>query len=272
MPAASVARRIERLEAAARTHQAHTALGPDVLTDPAALARAAGLDPDPWQEQVLRSQAQTLLICCSRQAGKSTMVAVLIVFLLLQAEKMVVIVSPSERQSKELVRKVLTVWRKIGRPVAHVSVTRTSLELANHSRLEAFPASSDTIRGVSAVDLLVADEAAMVPDDLYNSVTPMLAVSNGRLLAPSTPKGKRGWWYGLWATPAADDPDIERFLVPATAIPRISAAFLARERKRIGPWWYGQEYECRFQDQQSQAFTSEEVMAAFKEEVEVWAL
>jgi hypothetical protein len=37
-----------------------------------------------------------------------------------------------------------------------------------------------TIRGFSAATLIVEDEAARVPDDLYFSVRPMLAVSGGR--------------------------------------------------------------------------------------------
>ena len=39
----------------------------------------------------------------------------------------------------------------------------------------------------SGVTLLVIDEAARVPDALYFSVRPMLAVSRGRLVALSTP-------------------------------------------------------------------------------------
>ena len=50
----------------------------------------------------------------------------------------------------------------------------------------------------SGVDLLILDEASRVPDDLYRSVRPMLAVSRGRLLALSTPFGQRGWFYEEW--------------------------------------------------------------------------
>jgi hypothetical protein len=43
--------------------------------------------------------------------------------------------------------------------------------------------------------LVIVDEAARVPDDLYRAVRPMLAVSQGRLIALSTPFGQRGWFY-----------------------------------------------------------------------------
>jgi hypothetical protein len=255
---ARITARLDRLEAAAR---------PPAPADPVTLAARVGLVLDPWQARVMASRAQTLLLCCGRQVGKSTVVALLIVAMLLEAERTVVIISPSERQSKELLRRVLTLWRKLGRPVAHTSVTRTSLELVNYSRLEALPSNEDTVRGISAVDLLVAEEAALVPDGLYGSVSPMLAVSNGRLVAPSTPRGKRGWWHGLWSMRPADDPDIERVEVPATLCPRISARFLERERRRIGHWWYSQEYECRFSESGEGLISYEDAMASISDAV-----
>jgi hypothetical protein len=237
--------------------------------NPEALAARAGLVPDPWQLRVLRSSAQTMLINCSRQAGKSTTVALLIVSMLLQPAKTVVITAPAERQSKELYRKVLNFWRRLERPVGHAVVNRTSLELVNESRLIALPGSPDTIRGFSSVDLLVADEAALIPDDLYNAVTPMLAVSNGRLVALSTPSGKRGWWYNLWILRPDEDPDIERVEAHASEIPRISAAFLARERRRLGSQRYDQEYDCQFLDDERQAFRTVDIEAA-QVEMETW--
>ena len=237
--------------------------------NPRAIAAAGGLVTlDPWQERVLDSRAPTLLINCSRQAGKSTIVAVLIVAELLLAERTIVIVAPTERQSKLLYRKVLAFWRKLGRPIAHVAINRTSLELVNGTILYVLPGNPDTVRGISDVHLLVADEAAIVPDELHAAVTPMLAVSRGRLLAPSTPKGKRGWWYGLFSMDPAEDPSIERVTAKASEIPRLPADFLARE-KRTNPL-YDQEFDNAFIDQESQAFRSEDIEAAQVEDIETW--
>src|SRR5438045_3435420 len=47
--------------------------------DPVLLAEQAGLVPDPWQAQVLRSTAARVLLLCSRQAGKSTITSILAV-------------------------------------------------------------------------------------------------------------------------------------------------------------------------------------------------
>src|SRR5207244_3774051 len=94
------------------------------------------------------------------------------------------------------------------------------------------------------VGLLIIDEAARVPDDLYRAVRPMLAVSGGRMICLSTPYGKRGFFYDAWAQGGADWLRIE---VPAERIPRIPPEFLEEERRAIGDSWYRQEYCCSFE-------------------------
>jgi len=172
------------------------------------------------------------------------------------------------RQSQELFRKVLSVYRALDRPVPAEAETKLSLELENGSRIVSLPGKESTVRGFSAVALLICDEAARVPDDLYFSVRPMLAVSGGRLIALSTPFGTRGWWFEAWRS---SEP-WERFEVPASECPRISAAFLEEERRNLGEWWFRQEYLCEFLDAETQAFRREDVEKAFTSEVETWQL
>jgi hypothetical protein len=241
--------------------------------DPAALARTAGVDPDPWQAQVLRSDSSRLLLNCSRQSGKSTTVATLAVHTALyDAGALVLLVSPTLRQSGELFKKATTAYRALGRPVPAESESALQLALDNGSRIVSLPGKEGTIRGYSGVRLLAIDEAAWVPNDLYTALRPMLAVSQGRLIAMSTPHGTRGWWYEAWRAAETGREVWERLEVPAAQCPRIPAAFLEEERSTMGEWWYGQEYECQFLDAQSQAFTREEVDTAFSEEVQPWVL
>ena len=43
--------------------------------DPVAFSRHIGIDPDPWQAEVLRYEGKRLLLNCCRQSGKSTTTA-----------------------------------------------------------------------------------------------------------------------------------------------------------------------------------------------------
>lgn len=237
--------------------------------DPVAFARAAGIEPDPWQADVLHSSASRLLLNCSRQSGKSTTTSVLAVHTALyDPGALVLLLSPSLRQSQELFKKCIAVYRGAGRPVSPSAESAMRLELDNGSRIVSLPGTETSIRGYSAVRLLIVDEAARVEDGLYLSVRPMLAVSAGRLIGLSTPFGSRGWWYEAWrgAEPW------ERYLVPAAMCPRIPAAFLAEERRNMSEYWFTQEYECKFMEGQTSMFTREEIDAAYTEEVDTWAL
>ena len=57
------------------------------------------------------------------------------------------------------------------------------MELANGSRIISLPGSEKTVRGYSAVSLVIMDEAARVPDELLQAVRPMLATTSGRFIA-----------------------------------------------------------------------------------------
>jgi len=238
--------------------------------DPVLLAAQVGLVPDPWQADVLRSTASRLLLNCSRQSGKSTITSVLAVHTALyEAGSLVLLLSPSLRQSGELFKKCIATYKDLGRPVVPESETALTLTLDNGSRIVSLPGSKDgNIRGYSGVNLLVIDEAAWVAESLYMSVRPMLAVSGGRMLALSTPHGTRGWFYEAWR---GVEP-WERYEVAAPLCPRISEEFLAEERRNMGEWWYDQEYMCQFSEAETQAFRREDVERAFREDIDVWDL
>src|SRR5919202_743578 len=143
--------------------------------------RNLGLEPDPWQLEVLESTHPRLLLNCCRQAGKSTTVALVgLAQALVVPYSRVLLLSRSFRQSSELFRIVLDFHRRLGRPLLRRG-TAEELELENHSRVVCLPCREDTIRGFSRVSLLIIDEAARVPDELYRAVRPMLAVSGGGL-------------------------------------------------------------------------------------------
>lgn len=239
--------------------------------DPVVFACRAGVQPDPWQADVLRSGANRMLLNCSRQSGKSTTTALLGLHTATYTpDSLVLILSPSLRQSAEFFRTLAKLHAATGATIPARAESALRLELENGSRVISLPASESTIRGYAGVRLLLIDEASRVEDDLYASVRPMLATTNGRLVALSTPYGKRGWWSDAWHAPAQSWKRVE---VPAPHCPRISAAFLEEEREGMGDWWFRQEYLCEFVDAESAAFRTEDIeRAQIHEGVETWAI
>src|SRR5262245_57575498 len=228
--------------------------------DPARLMTAAGMQPDPWQTRLLRCPSARTLLLCSRQTGKSTVAAALALrTALLEPASLVLLLSPTLRQSGELFKdKVLRLYNVLGRPVPTTQESALTMQLANGSRVVSLPGDEGTVRGYSGVSLLVIDEAARVPDELYRSVRPMLAVSGGRLVCLSTPWGKRGWFY----EECTGTGDWERVCITADQCPRITPEFLAEERQSLGDRYYRQEYFCSFEDVIDAVFAEADIVAA----------
>jgi hypothetical protein len=228
--------------------------------DPVQLAERAGIAADPWQADVLRSTAPCLALNCCRQAGKSLMAAILAVHTVVYTPaSLVLVLSPSLRQSQELFRKCLDTYYASGRPVPAGATSALRLELANDSRIISLPGVEETVRGYSNVRLLICDEAARIEDPLYQACRPMLATSQGRLVALSTPAGKRGWWYREWVDGGER---WERYEVPATQCPRISPQFLEEERQSLGAQVFASEYGCEFSDVLTQVFATADIERA----------
>lgn len=234
--------------------------------DPVLLMRRLGLEADAWQSDLLRSDAERMLLLCSRQAGKTTAAAILGLHqALYRAPALVLLASPALRQAQELFRALVGFYGRLGEgavPTEAESALR--LELTNGSRVVALPGIEQTVRGYSGVSLVILDEAARIDDALYDALAPALAVSRGRIILLSTPFGKRGVFHRLWTE---GGPEWYRVKITAAECPRIPAAFL-EEQKRIMPRWaFEQEFQCIFHDDALAAFAFADVQAALSAEV-----
>ena len=232
--------------------------------DPCLIAHDVGITPDQWQADLLALTALRLLLLCARQTGKTTTTGIIALgTALYKPASLTLILSPSQRQSAEMHRTVMAMHSRLkGAPeLKSDSVLRA--EFANGSRIIALPGTEKTVRGYAAADLVIIDEAARVEDDLIAAVRPMLATSNGRLIALTTPAGKRGWFFDAWHGTG----DWHRVKVSVDQCPRISKEFLADELKELGAQRYSEEYGLEFRDNDEAVFPLAVIQAAFTSEV-----
>jgi hypothetical protein len=231
-----------------------------IALDRVEFARSCGLEPDPWQAQLLASDHQRVIMMISRQAGKSCMAALLALHrALYYPDSLILLLAPALRQSQELYGKVRHFYGEIAGAPETVQETSLTMRLENGSRIISLPGNEKNIRGYSGASLLIVDEAARVEDALYYSIRPMLAVSGGRLILLSTPYGKRGAFYDEWT----GEESWERYEVNAHQVPRISEEFLEEERRTLGEWWWNQEYMNVFGDTLFQIFSTETIEQLF---------
>ena len=157
--------------------------------DPASFCeKVLEFKPTAYQKKLLQDPAQFMAARWSRQSGKSFIVAAWLLYLCLRnAEFSILVVAPSLRQSKLIIRKVSNFLRYLPKLVAPKPL-KTKVEFYNGSRIQAFPNNPETIRGELA-HFVYIDEFNYVADDdeLYDAVIYTLGTTNGRFLTTSTP-------------------------------------------------------------------------------------
>jgi hypothetical protein len=234
---------------------------------PVVTPELVGFAPDEKQKALLECDERRVILNCSRQWGKSSVTAMKAAMVATASEKATVIaMSPSARQSGEFLMKVREVLLLAGlRRLPKDGVNRMSLLLPNGSRIVALPGVEGTMRGFSAVDLLIIDEAAQVREGQYNAAGPMLAVKNGALWLLSTPFGARGFFWKEWQLGGKH---WFRMEAKATECPRLGAEFLEMEKTRLTDDWYRQEYLCEFVGAENGPFREELIRRCYVNGVE----
>jgi hypothetical protein len=231
--------------------------------DPVKFAQSLGIDPDPWQRDVLLSAEKRIIILAARQSGKSMICAIYALWHALNHPGAVVLVlSPSLRQSSLLFKTIVGFYRnELNRPIPADIESALTLRLANKSTIVALPGLERTIRGYSGVSLIIFDESALIDDDTYRAVRPMAAVSDSKVFAIGTPHGQRGWFWDSFE----HSDEFSKVKITADQCPRISKEFLERERREMGEWWFKQEYGCIFTENEASIFRMDLIEASIKD-------
>lgn len=211
------------------------------------------MELDGWQKQVMKTKGN-ICLRSGRQVGKTEVISQLGAdYAANNDKKVILIIASVERQAQLLFERLLgymmskyssSIKRGKFRPTKH------KLMLKNGSVIHCLPTglTGYGIRGYT-VDLLIADEAAFIPEEVWTAVTPMLAVRRGRIILLSTPHGKGGYYHSCFT-----DQHFTSFHVSSEDCPRKDQHFLDREKLRMTKVQYAQEYLGEFVDELMQFF------------------
>jgi hypothetical protein len=238
------------------------------LDDPIPWAERIGeLTLDPWQRDVLLSAAPRLLLNATRQSGKSTAAGLKAAWTVLQGG-LAVVVSPSLRQSGFLFRKLTR--HLVASDAAFRRETLTEVELVSGGVAVSLPGDRPAmLRGLSlrhdGPAVLIVDEASRVRDELWATISPMLAAAPAaQQILLSTPAGASCEFHRAWTS----GEDWERVQITADQCPRISAEHLAAERIRLGDALFKQEYFGAFVSAPGSVFDAEVLAHMFGDHTE----
>lgn len=220
-----------------------------------------GFTADPAQESVLRSTKKHIIYLAGRQTGKSVISALKALHqAVFYPKSLILLLSPSLRQSGELFRKVSEFATQYRGMPKLVEDSKLFMTLENGSRIVSLPGKEATVRGYSNVALLICDESAQIEDRLYFSIRPMLAVSEGQLILISSARRERGFFYNAWNRGGKN---WEKVKLSSEDCPRISGSFLEEERASLPEDWYRMEYCAEFMPCEGAVIRREDIERAF---------
>lgn len=219
------------------------------------------IELDKWQEDVLNTNGN-IVLRSGRQVGKSTVISIKAAeYAVRNSKKSIMIVSATERQAYLLFSKVLLYISdnyKSSMKVGLERPTKSEIKLKNGSIIRCLPTGLDGIgiRGYT-VDMLIADEAAFIHEDVWTAITPMLVTTGGTIILLSTPHGKKGYFYECFS-----DSNFTKFHISTETAaqgrkePQRTAMleFLEREKKTKSALVFAQEYLGEFLDELMQVF------------------
>lgn len=221
---------------------------------------------DEWQKEILKTKGN-LVLRSGRQVGKSTIVARKAGdYAVKNRNSNIMVISAVERQSYLLFEKILQYLEQYYKNYIKKGKdkpTKHKLSLTNGSVIYSLPTglSGMGIRGYT-INLLIADEAAFIPEDVWTAVTPMITMTGGYIWLLSTPHGKRGYYYNCFFDDSftsfhISTEDVLNFENRTEKQKEDLKKHLDLEQKRMTKLQYAQEYLGEFIDELKQVFSDE---------------
>ena len=219
-----------------------------------------------YQDIILNDKSKRIVVCISRQMGKSTMAAIKAFHTAYYyPNKTVVIISNTKPQAIELIRRIKELMRsgtfddfKSLLPTQRDSRSEIIIGHNNgkdESRIISVPA-TDAARGYTA-DLVIVDEGAFIENGDYiftQVIEPMTQATKGDILLLSTPNGRVGYFYDAFASKHWSS-----YQFDWKANPENTQEEMDRKKDTMTSLAFEAEYEAKFLTSQSAYFKHSEI-------------
>ena len=215
--------------------------------------------PDAKQAMILRSGARRGIMNCSRQFGKTSLAAAKLTHTVCtRPGSTSIVVSENTSQTSEVFQKIDRFLSVVGVPYKTEPGKKIARVLPNGARIIGLASREAAVRGYTA-DFVFLDEAARIPDAVIDALLPVVAIRNGDWWMASTPKGRRGRFYEMWAH--EEGPGLLKVSAPWTENPRLTPGFVERLRQDRGDAFVQQEFCCEFVENGEYLLTHDHVKA-----------
>ena len=222
----------------------------------------------PYQRGWLLDRSRFKIALKARQIGFSFIIALEGLLEAIEKKQNIIYLSASERQSNELLEKVIMHARALGHGAgeAIVSQNRSECKLENGSKILSLPANPDTVRGFTGSVFL--DEFAFHRDGprIFQAIMPTVTRDENRLRIVSTPAGDQGMFYRLWT---ADNEFSKHQVDIYQAISEgLKIDLDTLRRVTPDPDTFAQEFACKFLSDRESYFSLPLIYSCVEEEGE----
>lgn len=186
----------------------------------------------------------------ARRTGKSSGASVIALAKLLEPNQQVLIVAPDFNLSSIIWDYTTELIEAFGIETKRFNLKDRVVRLINDSTLRLLSANNRGSLVGRAANLLIVDEAALIPDDEYftRDLRPALSTfPNSRALFISTPRGKQNYLYDYYQRGLNPEwPEWGCGLFPWHANPALSKKDIEEAKRAIPEALFRQEYYCEW--------------------------
>jgi len=190
---------------------------------------------------------------CSRQSGKTTIVASYVLwYAIFNENKNIGIVSNKEKSAKMILDRIrksyeaLPIWLKPG----VTEYSKTFITFDNGSKIQIAATSADAFRGES-MNLLCMDEFAFVPqsqaEEFWMANYPTISASRkAKIVIISTPNGLFNIFHKIWTEATLKKNSFVFTKVSWDRVPGRDQTWADEQRKNLGERQFAQEFAVEF--------------------------
>lgn len=155
---------------------------------------------EPWQLDVFKRiqtkpKDTTLVVKARRQCGKSVLAVVILIWYSLTSKGTSIVVEPTLNQSRRVFKQLCDMLEGSG-VIKSANASLLYVEFVNGSEVLFKSAEQkDSLRGMTASHILIIDEAAFIPDDVFDILFPVVDAHRAPILMLSTPLFADGYFY-----------------------------------------------------------------------------
>lgn len=188
-------------------------------------------------------------------SGKTVLAEIMLIEYLFKKNTFNAYISPTYAQGRKVYKELTSLLEGKG-VIKKANSSTLTIETVYGSTFQAFSMDSPTsIRGNTVNGILVLDECAFFPDELTDGsdpwgsvIMPITKARKPKVLAISTPKGKRGFWYNMYLKAVAGEKGYKEITATILDDELVSDEEIEEIKRNISPIAFKEEFLVEFLD------------------------